>query len=210
MNFLQNPDIADSETFRMLDDLKAFVKSEPWDFPFLDGLSTDTQSWEVPTIVNNGQQNLDIFKAPPEKVSQTPKSSTLKHKRSPSRKRLFSKIPGKLPSFKSSAVIYDAKGHKRGARIMNDLPKYRAEREGNRQIQRSEADNERARATLSVLARTTAALRYACGCKSPGGICNHHSFSCGLNLPDGVICDSCRDGAIIQVSKETNQPARLA
>jgi hypothetical protein len=241
--------------------------SEPWDFPFLDDGSTVAQSWEVPTInhhqqhvdgprapmrvpqlskptnrkrkrttclnpepldlslqdgqidpqsweflmMTNGQQNFDIPLADPEKTPQPRKASVLKRKRStsgsPARKRPFIRNPGQSPAFKGApVVIFDAKGHKKGARDMNNLHQFGVESDDGQKIQRSEADNERARKTLSILAGKIAILRYACGCKSPKGICNHHSFSGGLNLPDGVICPGCRNGgAAIRVSNTRSE-----
>lgn len=110
----------------------------------------------------------------------------------------------------AALIVYDAKGHKRGAGIVDDQDIQRIEPEDNRQTHRSEADLERARATLPILPGILAVLTYACGCRSPQGICNHHSFSSGLALPDGLICGRCRSGVIIRVSKEIDQPARLA
>ena len=177
--------------------------SEPLDLSLRDSQGIDPQSWEFLTMIN-GQQDFEIPKAPAEKLPQLLQPSGLKRKRSTSRspsqslsqKRPFRQNPGQLPTIKGApVVVYDAKGHKRGARVMNTLHRFRVESEDNGKYQRSEADNERARKTLSILAGKIAILRYACGCKSPQGICNHHSFSGGLNLPDGVICHACRNGA---------------
>jgi hypothetical protein len=187
------------------------LNSEPLDLSLQEGQSIDPLSWEFLTVTN-GQQGLEIPNMPAEKVPQDAKSSGMKRKRStsgspsgPARKRPFSKIPGKVPTIKAAPVVlYDAKGHRRGARVMNTLHNFRVDSEDNGKFQRSEADKERARKTLSILAGKIAILRYACGCKSPEGICNHHSFSGGLSLPDGVICDGCRNGgAPTRVSNAT-------
>ena len=69
----------------------------------------------------------------------------------------------------------------------------------DRRSPRSETDMERARIVLPML--RSAILRYACGCRSRG-ICNHHCFTSGLALPDGLSCGRCSSGVLVHLSRE--------
>jgi hypothetical protein len=84
--------------------------------------------------------------------------------------------------------------------FMNDQDVPTEEAEDIQWTDRSKADIDRARTTLSMLPGVIAILRYDCGCKSPQGICIHHSLCSGLVLPYGVICDRCKNEATLQVS----------
>lgn len=98
----------------------------------------------------------------------------------------------------TGVVVYGANGHRRGTENHKDKP--RSARERATQEPRNKTDLERAGAILTILPGIIAILRYECGCTSPQGVCNHHSFSSGLTLPDGVICAGCKTQANIHVS----------
>lgn len=199
--------MADADTLQMLDGLKDFISSEPWDLSFLDEQSFTSQNFGHG--ISKTQQNDDIFGASFGGVPQLSGNQDRKRKRGNSFDLTTSGMHRASQRPRSPAVVvYDAKGHKRGDNFMVDRHVLDVEPEDIQRPQRTMEDMKRARAVLSMLPGVVAILRYACGCKSRQGTCNHYSFSGGLALPDGLICGTCRNGAAIQVGPEIGLPTR--
>ncbi len=189
--------------------LKEFLSKRPWDLSFLDDQSPAGQKFR--SSMNDLQPFDDMFDAPFDRVPQLPNTLSRKRKRTVSLDPGLGDFPGaSLTSGAAATVVYDARGNKRGADFMDYQHAQSVEPEEERRTNRSGPEMERACATLSMLPGVVAILRYACGCRSPQGTCNHHSFSSGLALPDGVICDGCSNQAIAQVGQETEVPAGVA
>lgn len=196
--------MADAETSKMLDDLRTFISSNPCDLSFLDDHGAAGQ--EFGYSMSDIQQEGNVLRAPAERLPPAPKPLNQKRKRSASFDVPFDMLPP--PPSRSRTVpvvVYDAKGHKRGESAVDSRDVQLIDHESCRDSHGNQADLARARATLTMLPGVIAVIRYACNCKSPQGICNHHSFIGGLALPDGIICGRCRNGAPSQVSRRENQ-----
>lgn len=196
--------MADPETSKLLDDLRTFISSDSCDLSFLDDHNAAGQ--EFGCSMSGVQQKDNVLKAPAEPLTQVPNSTNHKRKRSARFDvpfdvlRTASSRPRTVP-----VVVYDAKGHKRGETAVDSRDVHLIDQEGCRNNSSSQADLARARATLAMLPGMIAIIRYACNCRSPQGICNHHSFIGGLALPDGTICGRCSIGAPLHVSRRENQ-----
>ncbi|KAF7510910.1 hypothetical protein GJ744_005740 [Endocarpon pusillum] len=192
--------MADVETSKLLDDLRTFISSDSCDLSFLDDHSAASQELGCP--MSDVQQKDNVLRTPAEPLPQVPNSTNHKRKRS-----VRFDVPLDVPHTASSrsrtipVVVYDAKGDKRGETAVDSREVHLIDHEGCRNNHSSQANLARARTTLTMLPGMIAIIRYACNCRSPQGICNHHSFIGGLALPDGTICGRCSIGAPLQEIK---------
>ena len=189
--------MAELKTLQPLDELAAWTSSESWGSLFLERQRLDgheSGAWM------DDEARLDgAFERQIEEATQFPIPETRKRKRDiNSGSAMDSSLDAMSVAQNSDVVVFGANGHRRGTN--QHQGSLRVAKGGDTQQHRNETDLKRGRAILAILPGIVAILKYECGCTSRQGVCNHHSFTSGLTLPDGVVCARCKTGAKIHVS----------
>jgi hypothetical protein len=201
--------MADPNPSPLPDELTAFANTTTWDSSFLD---VHSPAGQVGASTNNMLQQVLTFEQQIEHATQFPMPESCKRKLHDSPQLLISRPSNGVAIQRTTdVVLYGADGCRRGGDpLRNQIPNpilHLPDRPSN---SRSVAVMGLASHTLVDDAQGDFNSAIWLRPRSQQGICSHHTFNSGLNLPDGIMCTRCKGQADVRVSNSLLGNSQLA